>query len=715
MNTDKRPKVICFLLLSFCFFPWKIFAQDVGITELEKFYAEEPMVLVASQQEENLKETPVITNIITAEEIKRMGARTLNEVLLTIPGFSRIQDHNEYYSAARSIYGSSQQKILVLRDGHRLNSRCYSEANFGPAIGLANVKRIEVMRGPGSTIYGDVALTAVINIVTKDGKDITGTEATVGVGNFGQKKIDVITGQDLGQGRDISFFASIYESKGEKQSVNAAYDYSATPASGDVILDRFKARSSLPPHDIGIKYKTGDLHFSYAHRYEHYTMPRAGGGGYGQLIEHDAYREFEGEGVGASSEFQHLELKYVSTIQNDVTFTFRPYFDTFVFRDNEPQRRAGESGALAGQPKGYFMKWMERSYGLQTTASQPYNLENLGEGSILTGLQVEQMDLYDSWDIHSPDTTHSDWWLGAPEVLKRGTEEVYGVFSQVKHSFTEQVILNSGLRYDYKDRLTGKSVGGLSPRVALIYLPDKKWNYRLMYGKSFVDSPYWYRYNQMGGGYAGGVNLRPEWLESFQFTVGLNAPKYLTNSLNIFFNDVTDVIFRNTGGQYTNAGEIKTQGVEYEVGIKKENISLRSNYTYQYSTKSLGYAVEEGMVANIPSHMANLIIDYAPLYSLKDINWGKDLWVNLSVRYAGKQFAPWGSSSTYSGQDLNYMEPEAFIFNLGFNLEKFINEKMSFRFHIYNLFDEDYRQGGSVNLPYEQPGRWYLARLTYKW
>lgn len=109
-----------------------------------------PTAIVASRIEQPLRETPVITDVVTAEEIQRMGARTLNDVLLTLPGFSRIQDHNEYYSAERGVYASSQQKIPVLRDGHRLNCRSYAEVNFGPAISLANVKRIEVMRGPGS-------------------------------------------------------------------------------------------------------------------------------------------------------------------------------------------------------------------------------------------------------------------------------------------------------------------------------------------------------------------------------------------------------------------------------------------------------------------------------------------------------------------------------------------------------------------------------------
>ena len=73
----------------------------------------ESMVEVASQEAEPLKESPVISNVVTADEIKRLGARTLQDVLLTLPGFSHVQDHNEYYGAERGIYASAQQKILV--------------------------------------------------------------------------------------------------------------------------------------------------------------------------------------------------------------------------------------------------------------------------------------------------------------------------------------------------------------------------------------------------------------------------------------------------------------------------------------------------------------------------------------------------------------------------------------------------------------------------
>lgn len=115
------------------------------------------------------------------------GARNLLELLtLSVPSMTRAGDQNELNVAMRGIYGSSQQKILILLDGHRLNSRAYSSANPDFSIGLDKLKRIEVLRGPGSSIYGNVALTAVINLVLRD--DLNGAQALVGFGDYGQDR-----------------------------------------------------------------------------------------------------------------------------------------------------------------------------------------------------------------------------------------------------------------------------------------------------------------------------------------------------------------------------------------------------------------------------------------------------------------------------------------------------------------------------------------------
>lgn len=127
-------------------------------------------VYTASRQFEEIEQVPVPISIITQEMIENSGALSLKELIVQyVPGFSNVQDHNEVNFSNRGVYASSQQKVLIMLNGHRLNSRAYSMANPDFSISLDKIKQIEVLRGPASSLYGNVALTAVINIVTKSG------------------------------------------------------------------------------------------------------------------------------------------------------------------------------------------------------------------------------------------------------------------------------------------------------------------------------------------------------------------------------------------------------------------------------------------------------------------------------------------------------------------------------------------------------------------
>lgn len=691
--------------------------------ETSKLLAEEQAV-VASLRREPLSETPVITTVITADQIRRMGARTLNDVLLSVPGFSRIQDHNEYFSALRGVYGSSQQKILVLRDGHRLNSRSYSSANFGAGLALNNIKRLEVMRGPASALYGDVATTGVVNIITKEGSEIGGTDVAVGAGDFGAVKLEFLHGRDLGREREVAIHASAYRTIGERRAVDAGGDYAPAPAAGTVVLDRFSG--AWPGHDLGVKYRVRDLAFSASRRYEVYTHPRGSAGGYGQLIDHDAYRDIEGQALSTAFITHHAELKYSPQL-GDVDLTLRPYFDTFESLGIEPTRRAGEPGAAAGSPRSVVVGWKDRNYGLQALVSRDYAARG-GESTLLGGVQTELLDVYGSYLLLSPDATSALWRRPDSEAVPSGREATYALFGQAKHRLDERLILNCGLRYDYKFRARYAGVvDRLSPRAALIALPAPGLSLRASYGRSFSDPPYFYRYNTLGGaaGYQGSDQLRPETLESKQLSAEWTAPWRLTHRLNLFFNDYTHIYFRDSDNIYKNSGLLHTRGLEAELAFRRSNLDARANYTFLFTEgNSVGYQVQDNGIANVPSHMGSLALDYAPLRPAPG-TWAQGLWLHYGLRVVGSQLAPIGVSqpagtADFVGRNRTNVSSAYAVSDLGVSLEdvaqnRLGGDSMTFRLHVYNVFGARYVQGGSVNLPYEQPGRWFLASVGYRW
>jgi iron complex outermembrane receptor protein len=148
--------------------------------------------------------------------IQNSGARSLQEVLAAyVPGMNLIDCNDDINIAMRGIYNVGQEKILIMLNGHRLNDYATNTASPDFSMSLEKVKQIEVLRGPASSLYGGVALTGVVNIITKSGRDVDGLQFKAAAGNYGQIKADLVFGKryfDV----DLLVWGSAYRSSGEK-------------------------------------------------------------------------------------------------------------------------------------------------------------------------------------------------------------------------------------------------------------------------------------------------------------------------------------------------------------------------------------------------------------------------------------------------------------------------------------------------------------------
>jgi iron complex outermembrane receptor protein len=708
-NTNIIKGMIC-SMVSVAMLLWPnsvVFSEETEVSGEELMFKKVPLVKIASEEEEKLTETPIVTTVVTEEEIKRIGARTLSDVLAVIPGFSHAQDHNEWFMCERGIYASSQQKILILRDGHRLNCRSYSEANTDYAISLANVKAIEIMRGPGASLYGDVALTAVINLVSKQPKDIDGVEVTLGGGNFGQGKADIVAGGEFAKDKSFSFFASLYRSDGQKlPAKDPIYN-----KQGEIIQYGFKDPIS---YDIGGRIFVGKNLQLFAEKRDcHYIEPYSAGGKTGEVYNYDDYLKFNNMvGPGLRSIFTHAGLEHSLDLGNKSELKTEVYYDNF--------RLDAHLIADPSQKKSQLLQWDDYATGLKSIFSKKYS-GLLGEGgSLLAGFHFDYIEITQS---ELTVQTNGQLSLVSKPPLDPGVEHNYALFAQVKHKFTPEIIANVGARYDYRkvkkdlygQNLDIKDVDNLSPRAALIFLPTDRLSLKLSYAHSFVVAPYWYRYNSFPS-YQGAYTLKPEQLDTYQFTLTTMhlKRKNLTNQINLFLNNFRDVIVRTAAPygqqQYDNAGKLNSYGVEYELGWGIENLNIKANYTYQCFTevKGVGMASKDGKFENVPQHMANLIVDFAPLYNTSD--FGKKLWLNLTMNYIGEQFARWGKTLTNPDDVVDAV----LVTNLTLTINDLLAKGVSLSFSGYNIFDTEYYQGGSVLFPIRQPGRFLLGSISYK-
>jgi len=159
-------------------------------------------ITVASKSTLTTRESPGIVTMITREEILDSGARDLLDVLRRVPGFEFGVDVQGVVGiGTRGLWGH-EGKILLLIDGQEMNETLYSNLQFGNHYPLDSIERIEIIRGPGSAMYGGYAELGVIKVITSNGADIDGTRATLDYGRLvdseARRSLSVSTGRSRG-------------------------------------------------------------------------------------------------------------------------------------------------------------------------------------------------------------------------------------------------------------------------------------------------------------------------------------------------------------------------------------------------------------------------------------------------------------------------------------------------------------------------------------
>lgn len=164
------------------------------------------------------REAAASTTVITGDEIQSHGYRTLADVLASVRGFYATSDRSHTSLGIRgfSPFAGDNNRFLVLLDGHALNENFLGAARIGTALGLdlAFIDRIEIVRGPGSALYGSNAMLAVVNIVTKTGRAVDGTHMSVEAGSYGLMRVAATFGREFESGLEVTATASWSDSKG---------------------------------------------------------------------------------------------------------------------------------------------------------------------------------------------------------------------------------------------------------------------------------------------------------------------------------------------------------------------------------------------------------------------------------------------------------------------------------------------------------------------
>lgn len=667
-------------------------------------------ITTASQQAESVEETPVPVTLITEEMIKAAGARNLKEVLVTfVPGMTDIESNEELNVAMRGIYTSSQEKILFLLNGHRINSYSTNASSPDYSISLEKVKQIEVLRGPASSLYGGVALTAVVNVITKEASDIDGIQVGSYVGNHGQVQANVLLGKQYLDWK-IFCWGSLYNASGEKVFVpEEEQKYGTLPVEGDIVLGGFNQK---PSHDFGINISLKDFNFMYNNTFSKSVAPYSMSFFFAPY-SYDNYRTIDGNKPGYAIQSQHMNISYTRQIDDFFVKVAATY-------DSESQSRyqvGGDTipnvGFNAVYPIGtqdsililrgafQYHNFLEYSYGVSLSGGYNYDFGKGQKGNINAGLQFNRFTLDDSYYLEGDNYNRILITYGEAKNLYTGRETSVDAYVQVKHRFSDLFIMNAGLRYDYKRRTNGQTINEYSPRLSFVLL-QPKWNLKLSYAKSFVDAPYFYRNNTLDTT-TGGEDLLSEYLHSYQLT--FLGTKFVPNfefEVNVYYNRATDFITQDGLG-YTNAGILETTGVELSANYHINRFKAWANATWQHVISSDKYAVKDSYMYNIPKLNSNLILSYELF---------KNFSVNTGLNLMSKQYTLF---KTYNekGEVLEEVIdiPSRLIWNCNF---QYSIKRCALGFQMSNILNKKYYQGGSSVAPIQQKGRWMSVSVSYK-
>ena len=654
-------------------------------------------VTTASSQAESINEAPVPVTVITREMIDQLSNnKSIGQILATyVPGLNEVSAYSISNVAMHGVYTNSQEKILVMENGHRLNLRSTNNGKLDYAISTEKIDHIEILRGPASSLYGNVALTAVVNIITKKGREVNGIKGKYGYGSYGTHRADFITGTTL-LDADVMAWASIYTSQGKKVDIPRESDYSMTQHDGYAyFMINLKNGKQVPQYSW-----------------------------YGETYNFDAFRTMDGVKPGYTIDEKHLELGFTKQL-GKVNLNVSAYGDWYKVQDYMPvsdslkgpeYNNDGDVITIDGKPvmklyKGLMQYWPFQEYtiGALAKADANYKLGNM-KGNILVGTQFEYFKL--SSNDYVMGENYTKIVVTFPEeknYIRIGSEKSFSAFIQGKHYFTSQFILNAGLRFDNKNRANGKNVSALSPRIALIYFPNEKFSTKLSFSRAFVDAPYFYRQNTSNG-YRGSEDLMPEYMNAIQLDfMGKIDNWHLIYDVNLFYNQLSDIVVNNPSTdpdapKFINSGSLKVAGAEAELSFGIPSFRIDANMTYLRPLEAEGYYYTDHKIYSIPAFTANLVCNK------RLMNIGNHLlWLAAGFKFGTKTLNK--ANSHVTGSEDYELSGNAIV-DLG--LKYSYRDAIQLSLDCDNVFDRSYYIGGSFYVPYRAQRRTMMATVSFK-
>ena len=673
-------------------------------------------VTTASSIKETTVEAPAPVTIITAEMIENLGYnKRLGQILATyVPGMSEVYMNTTLNMSMHGAYGTTQELILVMENGHRLNSRFSNNCAMDYDISTDKIDHIEVLRGPASSLYGDVALSAVVNIITKKGGELDGVKLKYGHGAFSTHKADVSIGTRF-MDADIFVWGSFYQSDGQHRPARDAAEYEEkfnVPMPNDyyAYVDGYR---DTPTYDLGMTLQYKGLELLIATK-NIKKLTQYGAYGY---YDYDKYRSINGIRPGWLTQTSYVQLSYTRQM-GPATLKGSVYGDWHNSEEFIAFTSENTDTTKYRVPKGEYtyIKWSDRTLGGSIQASADYKMGSM-KGNLLAGVQFQHFSLTDHNSAYGQDYTGMmQPGIDYDYFNKLEHENSWSFYTQCKHYFMPQLIINAGLRYDLRSRFRQNTAKNLSPRLALIYTPREAFNIKLSYSKAYVEKSYNQRIQEMDLQFA----AEPQYLTAVQLTfMGRITPLHLSYDFNLFYNkyenllSFSDLFFTDKN---TNDGEYKCIGLEASLAYSHRRLTANANFYWQKAVKvdNYFYSENKNAVLAVPKMTANLNIAYKLLDKKKH-----ELKIYGNAKYTGIKTLSKNVSSIF--KTLLEMKRETEEYDLSSTLvvdagiKYTFNQRLTLSLDCENLMDTDHflARPEFTMFPYYERGRNLMVAASY--
>jgi outer membrane receptor protein involved in Fe transport len=638
-------------------------AETADLTQLPLEQLMSLEVTTASKFPQILREAPSAVSVISADDIRAFGYRTLADVLRSIPGLYVSNDRNYSYIGARGFSrpGDYNTRLLLLVDGNRMNESIYDSALIGAEfiLDVDLIERVEFAPGPGSAIYGSNAFFGVINVITRKGKDMSGTELAASVASYQTGAVRVSHGQRTASGLDVLLSASALGSNGQ----NLYFPEYNSPATNNGIAENLDGERNKQFFGK-ISYRDWSFETGYSSRTK--DVPTA-----------SFWQVFNQPGSRTTDKQFFTNLRYETALTPTLDLQANASYGEYRYDGQYMYGTVNRDHSLGD--------WWGTDLRLLSRAFSGHKL--LVGGEYRRDMHRDQENYY--IDPYSA-TLHDN-----------RTRRAYALYAQDEWAITGSTLVNLGVRHDGSDA----DEGSTNPRFALIQKFSTRTTGKLLYGSAFRSPNVYEKYYVTDAAkYKQNQDLASEKINTLElvlehylnqdFRVSGSLFTYRINNLISLTTDPADnlLVFRNLG-------EVTTRGLELRAERAwAGGTRLRASYNYQEAEdQATGQWLE-----NSPRHLAKLNLS-TPVVA----GW----YTGLELQYVSERLTPFDNSvDGYTVANLT-LRTDRLLKNLDVSAS------------VYNLFDSRYADPPSEehydalerNLTaIQQNGRNYRVKLNYR-